>query len=129
MQRYTNLFSVLWACLVTRTQDDSSILQKTLLFICMPKTNFFIHFFLETLHFKESCSWTGWQHFGPYLVTPNFARYGISDEIKNHVKNQKKLGSHSWGKCRTDGRTDRQTNGETDYGDYIGHSVGRGSNY
>ena len=26
------------------------------MFICMPKINFIIHFFLEILHFKESCN-------------------------------------------------------------------------
>ena len=28
----------------------------------MQKTNFIIHFFLEILHFKESCNLIGWQH-------------------------------------------------------------------
>ena len=32
------------------------------MFICMQKTNFIIHFFLEILHFKESCNLIGWQH-------------------------------------------------------------------
>ena len=41
LQRYGNLFCVLWTCL-----------QKTLMFICMLKINLIIHFFLEILHFK-----------------------------------------------------------------------------
>ena len=32
------------------------------MFIYMQKTNFIIHFFLEILHFKESCNLIGWQH-------------------------------------------------------------------
>ena len=44
---------------------DNINLQKILLFLSIPKTNFFIHFFLEILHFKESCSLIGQQqHFG-----------------------------------------------------------------
>ena len=38
-------------------------------FIFMPKTHVIIHFFLEILHFKESCNLIGWQYFGPYLET------------------------------------------------------------
>ena len=63
LQRYANfLFWVLWTCLVAHTQNDSINLYKTLMFICMQKTNFIIHFFLEILHFKESCNLIGWQH-------------------------------------------------------------------
>ena len=138
------------------------------MFIFMPKTNSIIHFFLEILHFKESCNLTGWQHFCPQLENQNFPRYGVGGEISitiltfisNHfqeklmtkffkkfkkpyfglflapfcsnlgkngftwkkglcqflnitiiyhrAKNQKKLMSHSWEKCRTDGQTDGQ---------------------
>ena len=42
--------------------------------------------------------------------------------IYHHTKNQKKIMCHSWGKCRTDGRTDRQT----DKGDR--QTTGQGSN-
>ena len=42
--------------------------------------------------------------------------------IYHRAKSQKKLISHSWEKCRTDGRTDRQAS------DFMGPSVGRGSN-
>ena len=38
-----------------RTLQCSSAYQK----------NFIIHFFLEILHFKESCNLIGWQHFDP----------------------------------------------------------------
>ena len=34
----------------------------------MPKINFIIHFFLEILHFKESCNLIGWQHFWPIWI-------------------------------------------------------------
>ena len=59
------LILVLWACTVTRIQNDSIILLKTSMFICMQKINFIILFFLTILHFKESCSLIGRQHFGP----------------------------------------------------------------
>ena len=52
-------------CLVAHTQNDSINLYKTSMFICKPKIDFIIHFFLEILHFKESCNLIGWQHFGP----------------------------------------------------------------
>ena len=45
--------------------NDSINLQKTSMFICMPKINFIIHFFLEILHFKESWNLIGQQHFSP----------------------------------------------------------------
>ena len=46
--------------------------------------------------------------------------------IYHRSKNQKKIMSHSWEKCRTDGGID--TDGQTDNGDFIGRpSVGRGS--
>ena len=50
-------------------------------FICMPKINFIIHFFLEIWSFKESSNLSGWQHFGLQLENQNFARYGITGEI------------------------------------------------
>ena len=63
LQRYANfLFWVLWACLVGHTQNDQINMYKTLMFICMQKTNFIIHFFLEILHFKESCNLIDSQH-------------------------------------------------------------------
>ena len=65
LQRYAKfLFWVFWASLVGHTQNDSINLQKTSMFICIPKTNFIIHFFLDILHFKESCNFIGCQHFG-----------------------------------------------------------------
>ena len=63
LQRHASLFWVLWACLVTFTQIDSINLSKTLIFICIQKINFIIHFFLKILQFKESCNLIGWQHF------------------------------------------------------------------
>ena len=44
--------------------NDSINLKKTLMFTCMPKIHFIIHFFLEILHFEESCNLIGQQHFG-----------------------------------------------------------------
>ena len=66
LHRYANfLFWVLKACLDTHNQNNSINLQKILNFLCMPKINLIIHFFLEILHFKESCSSIGQQHFRP----------------------------------------------------------------
>ena len=62
LQRYANLFWVLRTCLVEHTQNHSINLYKTLMFISMQKTNLITHFFLEILHFKESCNLIGWQH-------------------------------------------------------------------
>ena len=59
------LLWTLWASLATHTQNDSINLQKTSMFIWMPKINFIIHFCLEILHFKKSWNLTGWQRFGP----------------------------------------------------------------
>ena len=61
--------------------NDSTNLLKTLMFICMPKINFTIHFFLEILHFTESCNLIGWKHFDSLLENQNFARYGIGCKI------------------------------------------------
>ena len=47
----------------------------------MPKMNFIIHFFLEILHFEESCSLIGLQYFGLQLKNQNLDRYGIDGEI------------------------------------------------
>ena len=65
LKRYAKLFWVLWACLVTLTQNDSITLQKILMFICIQKINFIIHFVLTILHFKESCNLIDWKHSGP----------------------------------------------------------------
>ena len=46
----------------------------------------------------------------------------------HRAKNQKKLITHSWEKCRTDRQTDRQTDGKKDNDDFIGPSAGRSSN-
>ena len=50
------LFWILLLCLTKHTQNDSTNMQKTSMFICRPKINFIICFFLEILHFKESCN-------------------------------------------------------------------------
>ena len=81
LQRYANLFCVFWACLVAQTQNDSINAYKTSMFICMPKINFIVHFFLEILHFKESCNLIDWQHFGPWLENQNFVRHAIDGKI------------------------------------------------
>ena len=64
MQRYANLFWVLWACLFLLTQNDSIILRKTSIFICIQNMNCIIPFFLAILYFKEFCNLIGWQYFG-----------------------------------------------------------------
>ena len=58
------LFCVLWACLALHTQNYTIDL-KTLMFICIVKIHFIIHFLLVILHFKESCNLICWQHFDP----------------------------------------------------------------
>ena len=55
------------------------------MFICMPKTNFIIHVFLEILLFKESSNLIGWHRFGLSLENQNFARYGIRGEISKTI--------------------------------------------
>ena len=74
-----------------------------------------------------------WAHFEPFFaqiwanmkflgkkISASFKIFQVSTTL---AKSQKKLMSHSWEKCRTDGRTD----GQTDNGDFIGPSVGPGS--
>ena len=51
----------------------------------MSKINFIIGFFLEILHFKESCNLIGQQYFDPQLEKQNFARYENSGEISMAV--------------------------------------------
>ena len=58
------LFWILLLCLTKHTQNDSTNMQKTSMFICRPKINFIICFFLEILHFKESCNLIDQQYFG-----------------------------------------------------------------
>ena len=57
LQRYANLCWVLWSWLVAHTQNDIISLQKTSMFICMPKINFSIHFFLEIYILKNPAIW------------------------------------------------------------------------
>ena len=60
-EKQTSCFGyLLWARLTAHTQNDS--IKETSMFICMPIINFINHFFLEILHFKESCNLIGWQH-------------------------------------------------------------------
>ena len=58
------LFLVFLVCLITHTQNSSINLQKTFVFISMPKINFIIH-----LHFKESSNLIGQKHFDHNLRT------------------------------------------------------------
>ena len=126
LQRYANfLFWVLWTCLIAHTQNDSINLYKTLMFICMQKTNFIIHFILEILHFKESCNLIGCSNLRTRILpdmrlTQIRAKNEFSWKkelcqfldipiIYHCAKNQKKLLSNFWGKHQTDGQTDRQT--------------------
>ena len=39
------------------SQNDTINLKKTLMFICMPKINFIIHFFLEILYEMNTTIW------------------------------------------------------------------------
>ena len=91
------------------------------MFISMTTINFIIHFFLEILHFKESCNLIGWQHFGPQLENQNFARYEIGGEISTTLLVSTL--NYFYEKLN-----EKQTDGQTDEGDFIGPSVGRGSN-
>ena len=90
LHRYVNLFWVLWACLVTLTQNDGITLQKTsMMFICMQKINFIIHFFLMILHFKKSCNLIGLQHFWPITRDPKFCQiccWNIKNNISFHFR-------------------------------------------
>ena len=51
------LFWVLWAFLVTHTQNDTVILQKTFIFICRQKVNFIPHTFMEILQRYANLFW------------------------------------------------------------------------
>ena len=50
------------------------------MFIHKQKINLIPQFFLEILHFKESCSLTGQEHFGFLLQNKNFVRYEVGSE-------------------------------------------------
>ena len=52
------------ACLAIPLKRDSSNLQETLMFICKPNINLIHQFFLEILHFKNSCNLIDQEHFG-----------------------------------------------------------------
>ena len=60
------------------------------MFICMPKINFIIHFFLEMLHFKESCKLIG-HKIWPITQEPEFCQtwhwwWNISNKISFHFR-------------------------------------------
>ena len=79
--------------------------------------------------FKKILLWGIWALFPKIKAKVNFPEkkpYQFLDIpiINSLAKNQKKLWSHFWEKSQTDGRTDRQT----DHSDFIGPSVGGGSN-
>ena len=63
------LFWLLLVWLTKRTQNDTINMQKTSIFMCMPKI---ISFFLELLHFKESCNLIDQQYFGPMTREAQF---------------------------------------------------------
>ena len=56
------------------------------MFICMPKINFMVLFFLEILHFKKSCNLIGWQHFGPLPVMGLVVKYHFRLFPRNNDK-------------------------------------------
>ena len=62
LQSYANiLFWVLLVCLAGHTKNE---LGENFDVYLYAKKNFIIHLFLEILHFKESCTLIGQQHFG-----------------------------------------------------------------
>ena len=73
LQRYANLFWILWTCLVTITQNDSITLLKTSMLIFMQKGNFIIHFFFTIYYILKNPAircriW-------PINRDPKYARY------------------------------------------------------
>ena len=65
---------------------------------------------------------------GPFC--PNLGNYLPPWQIVYHVKNIKKIIiSHYWGKFQTDGRADREMDGRTKNGGFIGPSPGQIYNY
>ena len=78
MQTYFGYFGQVWLCTPNRIVPKK---QKTLMFICMSKTNFIVHFIFEILLIKEFCNLIGWQHFGPLFKNKTSARYVIGGEI------------------------------------------------
>ena len=54
------LFLVLWACLATYTQSDTTILQKNFVFICRQKLNFIPNPFMEILQKYANLFWVPW---------------------------------------------------------------------
>ena len=54
------LFLVLCACLATFTQSDTTILQKTFVFICRQKLNLIPHPFMEILQRYANLFWVLW---------------------------------------------------------------------
>lgn len=51
------------------------------MFICIPKITSITFFFLEILHFKETCNLIVQPHFDLWFEKHNFASYGSSVEI------------------------------------------------
>ena len=86
LQRYVNLFWVFWTCLVAHSQNNKINFHKTLMFICMQKSNFIIQFFLEILHFKEPCNLIGWQHWKLEFCRIWDWWWNIKSNIGNHLR-------------------------------------------
>ena len=59
------------------------------MFICKPQINLITHFFLEILHFKESCNVIGQKH-GQLLQSNSFSRHRVCDE-KSRIKELKEF--------------------------------------
>ena len=116
--------NILWACVAMHTQNDTINLLKTFVFIWRQKFMLILHgpFF---------------QKFGQneFFWKNGFCRFLNIQIIYHHAKNEKKLITDSWEKCRTDGQTnrqedrqrDRRPNGQTNNGDFIGPCERRGS--
>ena len=56
------------------------------MFICKQRTNFIINFFLEILHFKESCHLIGWQHRERQFCQIGDWWWNINNNISFHIR-------------------------------------------
>ena len=62
------LFWVFWACLDIHTKNKSINVKETLLLSLCKKNNLIPFFFLEMLHFKESCNLISQEHMGQNVL-------------------------------------------------------------
>ena len=74
LQRYCKL--VILGTLGSPTKNKSTQLLETLMFICK-KINLITKFFLQILHFKESCNLIGQEYLWQLIQNKNFARHEV----------------------------------------------------